>query len=400
MTGIPIHNVSNNCSTGSSGLHLARQLCQLADLTGQEAAVLVLGYDVMAAGPLSSAGTIKPDATGQFTAKMVDERGWQGGAPGASQLFGNAGREYMDRHHGSSGTRADDFAEVARINHAHSAKNPYAQFRREYSTAEIDASGHVFDMLTKLQCCPTSDGAAAAVVVSSSFLAARPQLRERAVEMAGLALVTDAGGTFGSGSMMELVGCGMTRRAAAAALAEAGIAVEEVGVVELHDCFSANEVITLEALGLCEEGMAGQMVRSGDITYGGKYVVNPSGGLISKGHPLGATGLAQAAELVWQLRGWANNRLAKGRGEGGVRWALQHNLGLGGAAVVAVYRRADGKRGEWVDDEEVSKKSGVGYNPAVEARAVTREQVERVRSKEMGSEWALGDVLKKVEAKL
>lgn len=358
--------------------------------------MLVCGYDVMAAGSLPSGG-VKPDAIGRFMEKMVEVRGYDEHAPGASQLFGNAGKEYMERH--ASSTRADDFVEVARINHAHSVKNPYAQFRRAYTADEIRGSGDVFGngFLTKLACCPTSDGAGAAVVVSESFLASRPHLRERAVEVAGMALATDTASTFASNSMTELVGAGMTRAAAAAALREAGVGVEDIGVVELHDCFSANEIITLEALGLCEKGKAGEMVRRGDITYGGKYVVNPSGGLISKGHPLGATGLAQAAELVWQLRGWANNRLVRGEG---VQWALQHNLGLGGAAVVAVYRRADGGRGGLVGDEEVGRRSGVGYNPAVEARAVTREQVERVSSRDMGSEWALGDALKKVEAKL
>ena len=348
----------------------------------------------MAPGALPSGG-VKPDPIGRFMEKMVEQRGWET-APGASQLFGNAGKEYVQRY---PSTTSDDFVEVARVNHEHSTRNPYAQFRREYTADEIRGSGNVFGdgFLTKLQCCPTSDGAAAAVVVSERFLEARPHLRERAVEMAGMALVTDTPGTFTSNSMMELVGYDMSARAAAAALAEAGVGVEDIGVVEVHDCFSANEIITLEALGLCEKGKAGEMVRRGDITYGGKYVVNPSGGLISKGHPLGATGLAQAAELVWQLRGWANNRLVKGEG---VKWAMQHNLGLGGAAVVAVYRRVDGGIGKSVGDQEVGRKSGVGYNPAVEARAVTKEQVDRVRSKEMGSEWALGDTLKKGEAKL
>ena len=194
---------------------------------------------------------------------------------------------------------------------------------------------------------------------------------------------------------MNLVGFGMSQHAAREALNEAGVKAADVKVCELHDCFSANELITLEALGLCAPGKAHEMVRKGDITYGGKCVVNPSGGLISKGHPLGATGIAQCAELVWQLRGWANNRLVPE-----VRIALQHNLGLGGAVVCSVYERADGKGNDEVTSEEVARrKGGVGYNPAVEAKGFTREQVNMVRSKKARNAWALGEVEKKVEAR-
>ena len=193
---------------------------------------------------------------------------------------------------------------------------------------------------------------------------------------------------------MNLVGFGMAQQAARTAMAEAGVLPKDIRVCELHDCFSANELITLDALGLCEPGKAHEMVRAGDITFGGRCVVNPSGGLISKGHPLGASGIAQCAELVWQLRGWANNRLVEG-----TKVALQHNLGLGGAAVVTVYKRTDGKENTRVEDREVERKTWVGYNPAVEARGFTREQVDRVRSKSSRSEWALGETEKKVEAR-
>ncbi len=186
----------------------------------------------------------------------------------------------------------------------------------------------------------------------------------------------------------------MSQAAARTAYAEAGIQPSDVQVVELHDCFSANELITLDAIGLCEPGKAHEMVRKGDITYGGKCVVNPSGGLISKGHPLGATGLAQCAELVWQLRGWANNRLVED-----AKVAVSHNLGLGGAAVVTVYKRADGGRNEKVENETMKGKGWLGYNPAVEARGFTKEQVDKVRSRKARSAWALGETEKKVEAR-
>lgn len=190
------------------------------------------------------------------------------------------------------------------------------------------------------------------------------------------------------------MGFGMTQHAARTALAEADVSPKDVKVCELHDCFSSNEMITLDALGLCDHGKAHEMVRAGDITYGGRCVVNPSGGLISKGHPLGASGIAQCAELVWQLRGWANNRLVEG-----AKVALQHNLGLGGAAVVTVYKRADGQSNEAAKDEVVREKTWVGYNPAVEAKGFTKEQVDRVRSKTARNAWALGDTETKVQAR-
>jgi sterol carrier protein 2 len=182
---------------------------------------------------------------------------------------------------------------------------------------------------------------------------------------------------------MSLVGYNMSKRAAAAALSQANVPVSDVRVVELHDCFAANELVTIDALGLCEHGKAGSFIREGNITYGGKVVVNPSGGLISKGHPLGATGLAQCTELVWQLRGWANNRLAPG-----ANVALQHNLGLGGAAVVSVYKRADGQTSSAASDQDIAKASGLGYNPATEAREVTTAQIKSILSKKHNNPWA------------
>jgi sterol carrier protein 2 len=195
---------------------------------------------------------------------------------------------------------------------------------------------------------------------------------------------------------MDLVGFDMTRRAAAAAMKEAGVRPRDVDVCELHDCFSTNELILLDGLGFSEPGKAHEMVRGGDITYGGKGpLINPSGGLISKGHPLGATGLAQCAELTWQLRGWANNRLADNAGV-----ALQHNLGLGGAVVVTLYKRADGKKSNKLSDDEIKEISGVGYNPAVEARGVTKEDGDKVRSRKSRNEYALGDTLEKIQSRL
>lgn len=247
--------------------------------------------------------------------------------------------------------------------------------------------------LTKLQCCPTSDGGAAAVLVSQEFLDARPHLKEQAVLIAGQCMATDAPSLF-SRSAIDLMGFEMTKYAAAVALKEAGVTPDDIKVCELHDCFSANEMIVIDALGLSKPGEAHKLVRNGDITYGGKVVINPSGGLISKGHPLGASGIAQCAELVWHLRGWANNRLVKD-----TKVALQHNLGLGGAVVVTVYKRADGKTSTEVDSAAVGKINKLGYNPAVEAKGFTEQQATSVRSRTKKSAWALGDTEKKVEAR-
>lgn len=248
--------------------------------------------------------------------------------------------------------------------------------------------------LTKLQCSPTSDGAAAAVIISQGFLDARPHLKSQAVLMAGQQFCTDTPEVF-SDSAIELIGAGMTRRATEQAMAEAGVTADDVRVCELHDCFSANELILLEALGFSKPGKAHELVRNGDITYGGKVVINPSGGLISKGHPLGATGLAQCAELVWQLRGWANNRLVKG-----TKVALQHNLGLGGVVVINVYKRADGKANTEVSDAEIRRNSWLGYNAAVEARGVNFPDTDRIRSKKYRNDYALGNMPQKLNPKL
>ena len=291
------------------------------------------------------------------------------------------------------GAKAEDFAEIARVNHEHSQRNQYSQFKDVYSLEQVMKSKMIHEPLTMLQCCPTSDGGAAAVLVSQDFLDARPHLKEQAILIAGQCMATDAPSLF-SKSAIDLMGFEMTKYAAATALKEAGHTPADVKVCELHDCFSANEMITIDALGLSPPGKAHELVRNGDITYGGKVVINPSGGLISKGHPLGASGIAQCAELVWHLRGWANNRLTPN-----TKVALQHNLGLGGAVVCTVYRRADGQTASEVSSAEVGKRNKLGYNPAVEAKGFTEKQATSVRSKTKASKWALQDTETKVEAR-
>ncbi|KAF3931809.1 hypothetical protein ABW19_dt0200067 [Dactylella cylindrospora] len=379
MTQIPILNVNNNCSTGSSGIFMARQWLQ----HGVANCALVVGFEKMAPGSLSSNFNDRTNPMDRTMTKMAETRGFAPKAPGAAQLFGNAGREYIEKY----GAKVEDFAEVARINHQHSVNNPYSQFQDVYTLDQILKSPKIHDPLTKLQCCPTSDGAAAAVLVNETFLKSRPDLAPRAILIAGQALTTDSPDLF-SDSSISLVGSEMSVKAAQIAYQEAGLTnPKKVKVIEVHDCFSANEIVVIDALGLCEHGKAHEMVRRGDITYGGQCVVNPSGGLISKGHPLGATGIAQIAELVWHLRGWATNRLYNGDGRG-VDVAIAQNLGLGGACVVSVLKRKDGKDGVKHDGSGAGGwKEHIGHNPAVEARPPTDSDIAKVVSRSKGSSY-------------
>jgi acetyl-CoA acyltransferase len=325
LTGIPISNVNNNCSTGSTALFLGRQLIAggLADC------VLALGFEKMQKGSLTMGfGDREPPLLRHIAAQA--ELYEPTDAPYAAQLFGNAGREHMAKY----GTTAEQFARIAEKNHRHSANNPYAQFQDVYTLDEILESKMISEPLTKLQCSPTSDGSAAAVLASERFVEEHG-LGDRAIRIASQHMVTDTPATFEDRSAISVIGADMTRLAARKAYETAGLGPEDVQVIELHDCFSTNELISYEALGLCGEGEGGSLIDSGATTYGGRWVVNPSGGLISKGHPLGATGLAQCAELTWQLRGQAGPRQVDG-----VRAPLQHNIGLGGAAVVTLYTRA------------------------------------------------------------
>lgn len=385
LTGIPIYNVNNNCSTGSTGIFMGRE--KIAH--GAADCVLVVGFEKMSPGSLGSHWDDRVNPTDRFAAMTDETRGIEKGTPGAPQQFGNAGREYMEKY----GAKLEDFGEIARVNHEHSKRNPYSQFQQEYTLKQIMDSPMIFNPLTKLQCCPTSDGGAACVLVSQEFLDARPHLKDQAILIAGQSMQTDSATVF-SKSAIDLMGYGMNQKAAGIACAEANVKVRDFKVCELHDCFSANEMCVIDGLGLSDPGKAHEMVRRGDITYGGKMVINPSGGLISKGHPLGATGIAQCAELTWHLRGWANNR-----GVAGTDACLQHNLGLGGACVVSVYKRADGKIAPKVTSEEVAKLTGLGYNPAVEAKGFTRAQAQSVRSRKHADAFALHDTQTKVEAR-
>jgi len=327
MTGIPIYNVNNNCATGSTALFMASQFIS----GGIVDCVLALGFEKMEKGSLPSKQGDRANPIEKHVEVMLEKYDFVP-APPAAQMFGNAGREHMEKF----GTKPEHFAKIALKNHKHSVNNPNSQFRDEYSLDQISNAPMIYEPLTKLQCCPTSDGSAAAILASEQFVIDN-NLQEKAVEILGMEMATDFPSTFKEKSMMKMVGYDMAKHARERLFDKTGERVENVDVVELHDCFSANELITYEALGLCEEGKAGEFIDRGDNTYGGKYVVNPSGGLISKGHPLGATGLAQCTELCLQLRGEADKRQVPN-----AKLALQHNLGLGGAAVVALYKMGFG----------------------------------------------------------
>lgn len=322
LTGIPMYNVNNNCSSGSSALMLAWQLVG----SGVAECVLAAGFEKMQPGSLQLSYQDRTAPLDRHLS-LMSELFKVEQSPLAVQMFGNAGREHTARY----GTTREQFAKVAEKNHRHSANNPRAQFQKVFSLDEILAAPMIHDPLTKLQCSPTSDGGAAVILCSQEF-AERNRVRLPKVVINSMAMATDTPESFDTASAIDLVGATMSRVAAHKAFEQASIGPEDAQVIELHDCFSTNELITYEALGLCKPGEGGRLIDEGQTTYGGRWVVNPSGGLISKGHPLGATGLAQCAELTWQLRGEAEQRQVEG-----AQVAIQHNIGLGGAAVVAVY---------------------------------------------------------------
>lgn len=324
MSGIPVVNVNNNCSTGSSALFLARQAIE----AGIADCVIALGFEQMKPGALGTVFTDRPGPMELFddlADDLVDARG----IPSALRLFGGAGLSHMKKH----GTPLSSFAKIRAKASRHATRNPLAIFRKEVTADDVLNDTPIWPgVMTRLMACPPTCGGAAAILVSEEF-ARRNGLRTD-VRIAAQAMTTDTASTFEARDMMQLVGYDMGKAAADQVYAKAGVSPQDIDVVELHDCFAHNELITYEALGLCPEGGAEKFINDGDNTYGGRVVTNPSGGLLSKGHPLGATGLAQCYELTRQLRGAAQATQVEG-----ATMALQHNLGLGGACVVTLYGR-------------------------------------------------------------
>lgn len=323
LSGIPIINVNNACASGSTALYLARQ----AVASGAVDVALALGFEQMGAGALGGAVSDRPAVNGMVDALVERTVGWDRSKPQAAHYFGGAAREYLQR----TGTKAETLGKVSVKARAHAAHNPFALFTVPLSLEEVMTSPMVFDPLTRLQCCPPTCGAAAAIVVSEAY--ARRQGLIQPVRILGQAMTSDVPGSFEHDSMIEGVGFELAQRAAASVYAEAGVGPKDIDVVELHDCFSIAEALAYESLGFCPVGGAEKFIEDGSNTYGGSVVTNPSGGLLSKGHPLGATGLAQCAELIWHLRGTAGARQVQG-----AKTALQHNIGLGSACVVTLYQ--------------------------------------------------------------
>lgn len=325
MSGIPIVNVNNNCSTGSTALFLARQ----AVASGAADCVLALGFEHMSPGALGAVFNDRPSPFDRFDT-ATEELVGHAEIPLALRYFGGAGLAHMQQY----GTRLETFAAIRAKASRHAAHNPLALFRKEVTTEDVMAAPMLWDgVMTRLMACPPTCGAAAAVICSEAF--AQKHGLDRSVRIRAQAMTTDTAKTFEARDMREVVGFSMAKEAARQVFELAGVSPQDVDVVELHDCFAQNELISYEALGLCPEGGAEKFVMDGDNSYGGQFVTNPSGGLLSKGHPLGATGLAQCTELVQQLRGQAGARQVND-----ARLALQHNLGLGGACVVTLYERA------------------------------------------------------------
>ncbi|TFK22039.1 sterol carrier protein 2 [Coprinopsis marcescibilis] len=376
LTHIPIINVNNNCSTGSSALYQANNEVKY----GRVECSLALGFERMKPGSL---GTNFPDRPSPIlliskrSMELEEDIGANHG-PNAPRLFDNGAREYFAKHGGG----IEHLAKIASKNHKHSTNNPYSQFRDGWTEQQVLDAPKITNSLTKFMCSPTSDGAAACIVVSEDFVH-KHGLENQAIEIVAQALTTDGPGTFEGRSSMDVVGYQMTKTCTDQVFKEAGFAPgqgrDQVGVVELHDCFAANELITYAALGLCPENDAHKLVERGDNTYGGKFVVNPSGGLEAKGHPLGATGLGMHFYIMMQLRDWAGPMQAPGlfdtpdkRG----KYGLIHNVGLGGAVVVSLLRRPDFFKPGGVDG-----RTRVGYNHAHECRPITLGDVDKVKSK-------------------
>jgi sterol carrier protein 2 len=323
MSGVPVINVNNNCSSGSTAIFLARQ----AVASGALDCVLAFGFEEMPAGALVSHWDDRESPFDPLLSAL-NKMGDYPPAPLALRTFGSAGLYYMEKY----GAKPDIFGKVSVKTRSHAVNNPYSLFTKKLTLEEVMGDKVFYGgYLTRTMCCPPTCGAGAAIICSEAF--AKKHNITNHIEIVGQSLTTDTPTTWEN--PMDLIGADMTHRAAQQVYEEAGIGPEEVNVVELHDCFTPNEVISYEALGLCPEGGATKFIDDGDNTYGGKYVINPSGGLMSKGHPIGASGLAQCTELVWQLRGQADKRQVQD-----AKVALQHNVGLGGACVVTMYKKA------------------------------------------------------------
>ncbi len=328
QTGIGVYNVSNACATGATAIRTVI----MAIKSGEAEVGLAIGVEKMGKMGLLS-GSAKKDK------KVFEPSGRYGAVTGIDGLLGTetmpgvfaqSGMEYACAN---ESVGFEQFARVAYKNHLHSTLNPLAQYRKKFSMEEIKASPMMSYPNTLLMCCPTGDGAAAAVLVSGERLASMSsQARRRAVKVSASVLTSDP---FTEAGQVQPDVNTLTRNAAAQAYEAAGVGPEDLDLVELHDCFATAELIHYDNLGLCEPGGAGDFIDSGAPFRDGSMPVNASGGLISKGHPIGATGVANVFEITSHLRGEAGDRQIEG-----ARVGLAHVIGLGSACGVHVLKKA------------------------------------------------------------
>jgi acetyl-CoA acyltransferase len=304
QTGIPVVNVANACATGSTAFREA----WMAVASGMHDVALAVGVEQM-----GKMGLLGGGGSGIRTEGVI-------GSNLMPAVFGQAGMEHMRQH----GTTREQFAQVAVKNHRHSTRNPLSQYRNEVSLDDVLNARMVAYPNTLYMCCPTGDGAAAAVVVSPE------RARQLGARVKVLASVLTSDPWSDRDLTMPDVNT-LTRNAAGQAYERAGIGPEDLGLVELHDCFATAELLHYENLGLCPEGQAGPFLEAGETTHGGRVPVNVSGGLLSKGHPLGATGVAGIYEITTHLRGAAGDRQVPG-----ARVGLTHVIGLGSACTINI----------------------------------------------------------------
>ena len=310
-TGIPVVNVANACATGSTAFREA----YLAVASGAYDVALAIGSEQMGKMGLLGGGGERDIS---YSTEGVMGTGLMPG------VFGQTGVEHMRKY----GTTAEQFAKIAVKNHKHGVHNPYAQYQKETPLEDILNARMIAWPNTLFMCCPTGDGAAAAVLMSAEK--AR-QYTSAPIWVAASVLTSDPWQERNP-TMFDVNT--VTRNAAKQAYEEAGIGPEDLSQVELHDCFATAELVHYDNLMLCDEGEAGRLIDEGETSVGGRIPVNASGGLLSKGHPLGATGVANIVEIVWHLRGQAGGRQVQNSKVG-----LAHVIGLGSACTIHIVKK-------------------------------------------------------------
>jgi len=330
QTGIPVYNVANACATGATALRTV----YLTIKAGEADMGMAVGVEQMGKGGLLGAGGFGDRARNVYEPKgrygsvmQVEGLVGTGLMPG---VFAMAGMEYAHEH---GGVGFEQFAKVAEKNHAHSTLNPLAHYRKQFSLDEIMGAEMMAYPNTLLMCCPNTDGSAAVVVVSGEKLRTlSADQQRRAVKISASVLTSDP---WTETAQVQPDVNTLTRNAADKAYEISGVDPQDLDLVELHDCFATAELIHYDNLRLCEPGGAGKFIDERGPWRDGKIPVNVSGGLISKGHPIGATGLANVFEVATHLRGEAGDRQVEGATVG-----LTHVIGLGSACAVHVLEKA------------------------------------------------------------